>query len=129
MKVHIKSKDLKATYLKQKKKILFFIKNMEKDFDRLNTNLKCKSQLIFFLENRVYYETVASGNGSVPSWDPEKSIPCTGTWEIAVRPGVFRWKYKAATASHLRLSCSGKSPTMSSARPEQKLVFRVSVSF
>ena len=62
---------------------------------------------------------VASGSRAL-SWDGERSTSSTHAWESVVWQDLLWWK--AVPVSHLHPSCYGKSPTVSSARPEQKLV-------
>ena len=65
------------------------------------------------------------------SGDHDENITRTHTQEVVVLPNsLFRWKSAPGfPMSHLPPSCCGKSPTMSSARPNQKPVSTVSASY
>ena len=103
--------------------------------DVIEAAFNCEERLSAHLANLPAWwhhvcHSVVSGIQTLP-WDCEESIPRTQAWEILMWQGGL-FPRKAASGfpiSYFLLSCHGKSPTMSSPRPKQKTVSRVSSSY
>lgn len=74
-------------------------------------------------------DALVGGNQALP-WDHRDSMPRTHAWEVRVgQDGVLVWKAAPRfPRPHLPVPHHGKSPAVSSARPKQEPVSRVSAS-